>query len=97
MLFALTVCAVHYAHSSAHFYGLVGDAKWGKTVSVLTLFAGLWAAISLFLLTIFDTYRAHERHQFLLLSVGGLGGFMVTIPMVWFDQTWNPTRWKGLV
>ncbi|KAJ9632826.1 hypothetical protein H2204_007556 [Knufia peltigerae] len=97
IFFALTVWAVHYARYPDRCYGLTRDAGWKKTISGLALVSGLWAAVSLLLLTVFDTYRAHERHQYLLLScLGGLGISMLTTSTVWFDQTWKVTQWKGL-
>ena len=95
--FALTVWAVHCSRYSAHSYGLTDDAKWKKTTSMLALFCGLWASVSFLLLAIFDTYRAHERHQYLLFSCfGGLGLAMLLTALVWFDQTWEQSQWKGL-
>lgn len=95
--FALTVWAVHYSRYSAHSYGLNDDAKWRKTTSMLALFCGLWASVSFLLLAIFDTYRAHERHQYLLFSCfGGLGLAMLLTALVWFDQTREPSQWKRL-
>jgi hypothetical protein len=95
--FALTIWAVHYSRYSPQSYGLAGDAKWKKTTSMLALFCGLWASVSFLLLAIFDTYRAHERHQYLLFScLGGLGLAMILTAIVWFDQTWKPSQWTGL-
>lgn len=80
--FALTVWAVHCSRYSAHSYGLTDDAKWKKTTSMLALFCGLWASVSFLLLAIFDTYRAHERHQYLLFSCfGGLGWRCCLLPL----------------
>ncbi|EXJ82131.1 hypothetical protein A1O1_08200 [Capronia coronata CBS 617.96] len=95
--FALTVVAVHYARYSSHLYGLVEDAKWKKSTSVFAMLCGLWASLSLLLLTIYDTYHAADRHRILLLSCfAGLGITLITTGVVWFDQTWGPSRLEGL-
>ncbi|EXJ77367.1 hypothetical protein A1O3_09593 [Capronia epimyces CBS 606.96] len=95
--FALTVVAVHYARYSSHLYGLVYDAQWKKRTSVLAVIAGLWASLSLLLLTVFDTYRAHDRHVILMLScLAGLGLSSIATSAVWFDQAWRPPAREGL-
>jgi len=97
LAFAVTVFAVHYARYSVHFYGLTGDARWRKMTSIFTLLCGLWAATSLLLLTVFDTFHAHQRHGVLLLSCfGGLLLAAFTTTVVWFDQAWKPSDWEGL-
>jgi len=97
LAFAVTVFAVHYARYSVHFYGLTGDARWRKMASICALLCGLWAATSLLLLTVFDTFHAHQRHGILLLSCfGGLLLAAFTTTVVWFDQAWKPSEWEGL-
>jgi hypothetical protein len=95
--FVGTVFAVHHARYSARFYGLTDDSAWRKGTSILGLLGGLWSSMSLLLLTIFDTYRAHDRHEILMLSCfGGLTLAALTTAIVWFDQTWKQSEWEGL-
>lgn len=91
-----TVFAVHYARRSKHMYGFE-DPRWKKVVSALALVTGFVACVALFLLTIFDTYRAHAIHGVMLLSCfGTLALCMLFTTVVWFDQTWKPSAFHGL-
>ncbi|KAI0384606.1 Frag1/DRAM/Sfk1 [Hypomontagnella monticulosa] len=92
-----TVFSVHHVRYSPKFYGLVDDAPWRQTTSLVALVAGLAAGISLIFLSIFDTDDAHVRHRYLLMGTfGGLFVSAVTTTAVWWDQIWGPTVFVGL-
>ncbi|KAI0200551.1 hypothetical protein F4808DRAFT_154692 [Astrocystis sublimbata] len=92
-----TVFAVHHVRYSPKFYGLTNDALWKQGVSFVALVTGLAAAVSLVLLSIFDTYKAHLRHRYLLMGTfGGLFLSAVTTIVVWWDQASGPVVFLGL-
>ncbi|KAI1323469.1 hypothetical protein F5Y16DRAFT_383627 [Xylariaceae sp. FL0255] len=92
-----TVFAVHHVRYSSQFYGLVNDASWRQTVSLIALFGGLSAAVSLILLSVFDTVDSRRPHRYLLMSTfGGLSVSALTTTVVWWDQTIRPVVFKGL-
>ncbi|KAH8158233.1 hypothetical protein CIB48_g10016 [Xylaria polymorpha] len=97
-----TVFAVHHVRYSPRFYGLTNDTRWKQGLSLVALVTGLAAAVSLVLLSIFDTYEAHLRHQYLLMvTFGGLFLSAVTTIVVWWDQTRGTVvfvelrKWEG--
>lgn len=91
------VFAVHHVRYSPRFYGLTDDAPWRQVVSMAALFSGLAAAVSLFLLSIYDTEDAHVQHRRLLMGTfGGLAVSAVTTTVVWWDQIWGPAVFRGL-
>ncbi|KAI0407931.1 hypothetical protein F4802DRAFT_494064 [Xylaria palmicola] len=82
-----TVFAVHHVRYSPKFYGFTDDARWRQCVSLLALITGLAAAVSLVMLSIFDTYYAHARHYYLLMGTfGGLFVSALATTVVWWDQ-----------
>lgn len=92
-----TVFAVHHVRYSPKFYGLTDDALWRQATSLVALVAGLVAAVALFLLSVFDTVDATEKHRYLLMSTfGGLFISAVTTTAVWWDQIWGPGVFVGL-
>ncbi|CAJ2512051.1 Uu.00g076760.m01.CDS01 [Anthostomella pinea] len=92
-----TVFAVHHVRYSPKFYGLTDDAQWRQAVSMVALVAGLAGAVSLVLLSIFDTDDAHKRHRYLLMATfGGLFVSAVTTTFVWWDQARGPVVFAGL-
>ncbi|KAI1179708.1 hypothetical protein F4777DRAFT_396506 [Nemania sp. FL0916] len=92
-----TVFAVHHVRYSPKFYGLTDDARWKQGVSLLALITGLAAAVSLVLLSVFDTYKAHTRHLYLLLGTfGGLFISALTTTIVWWDQARGGVVFVGL-
>jgi hypothetical protein len=92
-----TMFAVHHVRYSPTFYGLTNDARWRQGVSLVALVAGLAAAVSLVCLSIFDTYDARIRHQYLLMSTfGGLFISAFTTTIVWWDQAYGPVAFVGL-
>lgn len=94
--FLATILSVHYARYSKHFYDL-HDSNWRKAISVLALFFGTAACLSLFLLTIFDTYRYHVVHRRLLLSCfANLASSAVCTQVVWLDQAWKASSFVRL-
>ena len=91
------VFAVHHVRYSPRFYGLIDDAPWRQAVSLIALVSGLAAAVSLCLLSIFDTHDANVRHRRLLMGTfGGLGISAITTTAVWWDQIWGPAVFRGL-
>ncbi|KAI0002663.1 Frag1/DRAM/Sfk1 [Xylariaceae sp. FL0662B] len=92
-----TVFSVHHVRYSPKFYGLVDDARWRQTCSLLALLAGLVAASCLTLLAVYDTDDAHVLHRHLLMGTfGGLFVSAVTTTAVWWDQIWGPAVFSGL-
>ncbi|KAI1166560.1 hypothetical protein F5B18DRAFT_606251 [Nemania serpens] len=92
-----TAFAVHHVRYSPKFYGLTDDARWRQGVSLIALVAGLAAAVSLVLLSIFDTYKAHARHLYLLLGTfSGLFVSALTTTVVWWDQARGDMVFVGL-
>ncbi|KAI0102384.1 hypothetical protein GGR51DRAFT_288832 [Nemania sp. FL0031] len=82
-----TVFAVHHVRYSPRFYGLIDDAWWRQSLSLIALVTGLAAAVSLVLLSIFDTVDAHSRHQYMLMATfGGLFISGLATTVVWWDQ-----------
>lgn len=96
LTFMGTIFSVHYVRYSSHTYALQ-DSRWRKAVSVVAVVSGLVACGALLLLTIYDTYKFHEVHLKLLLTCfGGLGLSMISTTVVWFDQTWKPSKFERL-
>ncbi|KAI1185538.1 hypothetical protein F5B17DRAFT_28325 [Nemania serpens] len=92
-----TVFAVHHVRYSPRFYGLADDARWRQGASLVALLAGLTAAVSLFLLSIFDTYSAHARHLYLLMGTFcGLIVSALATTVVWWDQAGGGMVFVGL-
>ncbi|KAI1128472.1 hypothetical protein F5Y10DRAFT_175062 [Nemania abortiva] len=92
-----TVFAVHHVRYSPKFYGLTDDVWWKQGLSLVALIAGLAAAVSLVLLSIFDTVDAHARHEYLLMSTfGGLFISGLTTTVVWWDQARRGSAFVGL-
>ncbi|KAI0466389.1 hypothetical protein F4859DRAFT_307306 [Xylaria cf. heliscus] len=92
-----SVFAVHHVRYSPRFYGLTNDAQWKQRVSLAALATGLVAAVSLILLSIFDTHDAHVRHHYLLLvTFGGLFLSALATTVVWWDQTHGTIVFVGL-
>ncbi|KAL7623776.1 hypothetical protein AAE478_005329 [Parahypoxylon ruwenzoriense] len=92
-----TVFAVHYVRYAPQFYGLIDDAPWRQTTSLVALMASFVAAVSLILLSIFDTEDAPARHRQLLMGTfGGLSISAIATVAVWSDQIWGSTRFAGL-
>lgn len=82
-----TIWSVNHIRYVPHGYALTDDPRWRKLVSSFAVLVSLVAAVSLILLTIFDTVRAHERHSILLLcTFGGLGLSAVLTAIAWSDQ-----------
>lgn len=95
--FAGTVFAVHHIRYSDKFYGLTIDAEWRQVTSFVALFAGLISAACLVLLSIFDTFENNEKHRYLLMGTfGGLGTSAILTTMVWWDQIYSPSQFRGL-
>ncbi|KAI1119603.1 hypothetical protein F5Y14DRAFT_9070 [Nemania sp. NC0429] len=95
--FSGTAFAVHHVRYSPGFYGLAHDARWRQCTSLVALVAGLAAAASLVLLSIFDTYNAHARHLYLLLGTfGGLSVSALATTVVWWDQARGDVVFVGL-
>ncbi|KAI0451523.1 hypothetical protein F5B21DRAFT_486844 [Xylaria acuta] len=91
------VFAVHHVRYSPRFYGLTNDARWKQGFSLVALITGLAAAVSLILLSIFDTYDAHARHLYLLMATfGGLFLSALTTAVVWWDQARGTVVFFGL-
>ncbi|KFH40811.1 hypothetical protein ACRE_084940 [Hapsidospora chrysogenum ATCC 11550] len=95
--FVGTVYSVHHVRYSHSFYGLADDAAWRKTLSGIAMFSGLVAGTCLLLLSIFDTFEAHEKHRWLLVGTfGGLAISSFTTEIVWWDETYKAARFPGL-
>lgn len=95
--FVGTVYSVHHVRYSASFYGLVDDAAWRKTLSVIAMFSGLVAGSCLLLLSVFDTLEEHAKHRWLLVGTfGGLAISSFTTEIVWWDETYKAARFPGL-
>lgn len=78
-------------------YGLVADVKWKKTLSFVSALSGIVAGVGLILLTILDTFRFHEEHAVLLLvCFVGLVLSMVSTTVVYWDQCFWPSPYRGL-
>lgn len=91
------VFAVHHVRYSPEFYRLTDDAPWRQAVSLVALVSGFAAAVSLCLLSVFDTADAHVRHRYLLMGTfGGLAVSAVTTTVVWWDQISGPVVFPGL-
>lgn len=85
--YCITIWSVNHIRYAPNGYAFTDDARWRKNLSSIGVLVGLEAGVSLFLLTIFDTVRAPERHQILLLcAFGGLGLSAVLTGITWSDQ-----------
>ncbi|KAI0865502.1 hypothetical protein F4860DRAFT_461680 [Xylaria cubensis] len=92
-----TVFSVHHVRYSPRFYALTNDSRWKQGVSLVALITGLAAALSLILLSIFDTYDAHTSHLYLLMATfGGLFLSALTTTVVWWDQARGTVVFFGL-
>ncbi|KAF2445450.1 hypothetical protein P171DRAFT_520236 [Karstenula rhodostoma CBS 690.94] len=92
-----TMLAVHSARYDRRMYSFFDDAAWKKTASVAATCAGVVAGIGLVLLAVLDTFRFHAEHAVLLLvCFVGLAGSMVLTTVVWWEQAWKPTPFRGL-
>lgn len=61
--------------------------------SIVSVFAGFVAALSLLLMAGLDTFRFHSAHKFLLWAYfGGIGLCSILIAIVWADQILVPGR-----
>lgn len=61
--------------------------------SMISVFAGLVAGVSLIIMAILDTFRFHETHKLLLLMYFcGIGLCSVLMTVVWADQMFAPGR-----
>ena len=82
-----TIWSVNHIRYAPSGYALTQDARWRKVMSSVAVLVSLEAALSLILLTIYDTARAHERHSILLLcTFGGLGLSGILTTITWSDQ-----------
>lgn len=97
--FAGTVFAVHHVRYSPSFYGLTGgDAGWRQGTSFVALFMGLFAAVCLVCLSVFDTFENNDEHRYILMcTFGGLGVAAILTAVVWWDEAWGSIpRFPGL-
>jgi len=82
-----TIWSVNHIRYARSGYALMHDARWRRVMSSVSVILSFEAAISLFLLAIFDTVQAHERHHILLLcTFGGLGLSAIFTGATWSDQ-----------
>lgn len=95
--FAATMVAVHMSRYDERMYGLVDDALWKKGSSIIAMCSGVVAGLGLLLLAVLDTFRFHEEHAVLLLVCFiGLVVSMVLTTVVYLDQVWRPSMFRGL-
>ena len=89
-----TIAAVH--HSRYHYYDSE-DASPQWLCSALSIVFSVIASASLFLLSILDTIRTHDVHQFLLMTtLGSLGFTAISVSVVWFDQARTPSAFPNI-
>lgn len=82
-----TIWSTNHIRYAQNGYALTNDIPWRRSVSSIAVIVSFEAAISLILLSIFDTMRAHERHRILLFcTFGGLSLSAVLTAITWADQ-----------
>lgn len=87
---------MHFARYDPRMYG-IDDAAWKMRASVLAMCSGVVAGLGLVLLAVLDTFRFHEEHAVLLLvCCGGLVVSMVGTTVVYWEQAWGASPFRGL-
>lgn len=82
-----TIWSANHIRYTRNGYALAHDARWRKIMSSIAVILSFEAAVSLFLLAIFDAVQAHERHHILLLcTFGGLGLSAIFTGVTWSGQ-----------
>ncbi|RYP33011.1 hypothetical protein DL767_004922 [Monosporascus sp. MG133] len=94
------VCAMHHVchrfKSDDNADSDDDDPGWRRAAALLVLASGLTAAVSLLLLSVFDTRNAHVRHRHLLMGTfGTLAACAVATTAVWWNQIWGPSPIGG--
>jgi hypothetical protein len=93
-----TIYTVHVSRYDRRVYGHhLNDSRGTKISSTISLFCGVISGLALILMGVFDTYRFHMIHGFVLLMYfGGLGICAIGTTIVWFDQVRKPISFPGL-
>lgn len=89
--YTLSMAAVHFARYDERMWARK-DPKWKQAISLFAVAAGCVAGVALILLSIFDTFRHHETHRWLLLSTFlGIGVSALSTVLLYLQNPFTHT------